>query len=90
MSFKSENILKIVDIMYISLAVLLVLVGYINGQNPSFPDCEKGPLAEFPICDIKFPSRERAIDLVSRMNVSEKSINLMVLSSVIVVGFDRL
>lgn len=54
------------------LVVLLILIGYVNGQNPSFPDCENGPLSEYPICDTTLPPRERVIDLVSRMTVSEK------------------
>jgi hypothetical protein len=39
-------------------------------------DCKSGPLATFPICDFSFPSRQRAVDLVSRMNVSEKIFQL--------------
>ena len=59
--------------MYVSLVVLaLTVIGYINGQNASFPDCKHGPLATFPICNPAVPSRERAMDLVSRMNTSEK------------------
>ncbi len=58
--------------MYVSLILLLTISVYVNGQNASFPDCKSGPLARFPICDLSLPSRERAADLVSRMNTLEK------------------
>jgi beta-glucosidase-like glycosyl hydrolase len=64
--------------MYVSLMLLLVTITpYVNGQNASFPDCKNGPLATFPICNQALPSRERAIDLVSRMNTSEKIARLV-------------
>ncbi len=66
------NIFKIVDIMYFSLVLLLTIIACINGQNASYPDCRTGPLATFPICNPALPSRQRAVDLVSRMNTSEK------------------
>lgn len=61
------------DIVYIfSALVLLTIVSHIHGQNASFPDCKNGPLARFPVCDSSLPSHQRAVDLVSRMNTSEK------------------
>lgn len=59
--------------MYLSLVFLLMtIVPYIRAQNASFPDCKNGILAGFPICNPALSPRERAIDLVSRMNTSEK------------------
>ena len=55
---------------YILLVVSVVVV--LNAQNASFPDCKSGPLAQFPICDRSLPSRQRAADLISRMELSEK------------------
>ena len=55
-----------------SWLLLLTAVSYIHGQNASFPDCKSGPLAKFPICNSSLPTRQRAVDLVSRMNTSEK------------------
>lgn len=58
--------------MSVSLVFLLTITVHIYGQNTSFPDCKAGPLETFPICNSALPSRERAADLVSRMNISEK------------------
>ena len=58
----------------IHLLLLLVVstVTVVDGQSSSFPDCLKGPLATFPICNQSLPNRERAADVVSRMNTTEK------------------
>ncbi|CAF0962663.1 unnamed protein product [Didymodactylos carnosus] len=37
-----------------------------------FPDCQKGPLAAYPICDASLSYRVRAMDLISRMTTTEK------------------
>jgi beta-glucosidase-like glycosyl hydrolase len=66
--------------MYVFLAFLLTITTYVNGQNASYPDCKAGPLATFPICNSSLPSRQRAADLISRMNISEK-ISQMAVSS---------
>ncbi len=58
--------------IYIVLILIITITTYVNGQNGSYPDCKAGPLATFPICDSSLPSRQRAIDLVSRMNTAEK------------------
>ena len=59
--------------MYVSLVLLfLTIIVNVNSQNASFPDCKSGPLSKFPICDPTLSSRERAVDLVSRMTTSEK------------------
>jgi beta-D-xylosidase 4 len=58
--------------MYVFLVLLLTITTYVNGQNDTYPDCKAGPLATFPICDLSVPSRQRAADLISRMNISEK------------------
>ncbi|CAF0991145.1 unnamed protein product [Adineta ricciae] len=57
-----------------SVIVLLFfsVVLQINGQYPSFPDCQAGVLASFPICNQSLTSRERAADLINRMTVLEK------------------
>lgn len=54
------------------LVVSFTLIQWIQSQSTTFPDCRSGPLAKFPICNQSIPSRERAADLVSRMNLSEK------------------
>ena len=58
--------------MRVSYIILFTFIVTINAQNASFPDCKNGPLAGFPICDPMLPSRQRAADLVSRMNLTEK------------------
>ena len=58
--------------MHISVILFFTYVITINAQTPSFPDCKSGPLANFPICNQSLPSRQRAIDLISRMTVAEK------------------
>ena len=58
--------------MYVGLVLLITFVLTVNAQNASFPDCKAGPLATFPICNQALPSRARAADLISRMNVTEK------------------
>ena len=58
--------------MYVRFILLFTLIIAINAQNASFPDCKSGPLSSFVICNQSFPSRQRAADLVSRMNTSEK------------------
>ena len=60
--------------------LLLVAFTWIPGsqsQSDSFPDCRSGPLANFPICNQSIPSRERAADLVSRMNLTEKIAHML-------------
>ena len=69
--------------MHIFLILILTITTYVNGQNASFPDCKAGPLATFPICDPSLSSRQRAIDLVSRMNTSEKISQLATTASAI-------
>jgi hypothetical protein len=61
--------------MYVSLVLLLTITVYINEQNASYPDGKAGPLATLTICNSALPSRQRAIDLVSRMNTSKKYLN---------------
>jgi beta-D-xylosidase 4 len=63
--------------MCVRLGLFLILVVTINAQNASYPDCKAGPLATFPICNQSLPSRERALDLVSRMNTTEKILQLV-------------
>ncbi len=58
--------------MYLRVILLFTLTVVINAQSPIFPDCKSGPLAAFPICNQSVPSRQRAADLVSRMEISEK------------------
>jgi beta-D-xylosidase 4 len=58
--------------MHVFLILLLTIIAYVNGQNTSYPDCKAGPLATFPICNPALPSLQRTVDLVSRMNTSEK------------------
>ncbi len=58
-----------------NIRLLLLLLGatvLIHAQNASFPDCKSGPLSTFPICDQSLPTRVRAADFVSRMNITEK------------------
>lgn len=45
---------------------------YVNAESSNVPDCKTGPLATFPICNQSLPSRQRAADLISRMNTTEK------------------
>jgi beta-D-xylosidase 4 len=58
--------------MHLFFLLLLILTSYSNGQSPSFPDCKSGPLSSFPICNQSIPSRQRAVDLISRMTLVEK------------------
>jgi beta-glucosidase-like glycosyl hydrolase len=58
--------------MFVRLILFFIFVVTIDAQNASFFDCKSGPLATFPICDQSLPSRQRAADLVSRMNITEK------------------
>ena len=69
--------------MYGFLVFLLIITIYVNGQNVSYPDCKNGPLAMFPICNPSLPSLQRAIDLVSRLTISEKISQLAVSASAI-------
>lgn len=57
-----------------SVIVLLIfsIIFQINGQHPSFPDCQAGFLASFPICNQSLTSRERAADLINRMTILER------------------
>ena len=56
------------------LILLFVIVAVVvNGQTSNFPDCKTGPLASFPICDPSVPTDQRAIDLVNRLTLSEKT-----------------
>ena len=54
------------------LLIFSLLVISVHGQTSTFPDCQSGPLAQFPICDQSLSSRERAADLISRMTTAEK------------------
>ena len=58
--------------MGLHYVLFFAVIVAIHGQNASFPDCKTGPLAMFPICNQSIPSRQRAADLISRMNISEK------------------
>ena len=55
------------------LILVFATVLIINGHASNFPDCKMGPLASFPICNQTLSTRERAIDLVSRMTIPEKT-----------------
>ena len=66
--------------MELVFLLLFALTMKINGDTGSFPDCKSGPLASFPICNQSLPSRQRAADLVSRMNISEKISQLITTS----------
>ncbi len=58
--------------LFLLMTFATVLV--VNGQQRSnFPDCKMGPLASFPICDPTLSPRQRAIDLVNRMVIGEKT-----------------
>jgi len=59
--------------MYTFLILLWGIFVYVNRQNVTYPDCKSGPLATFPVCNPGLPSRQRAIDLISRLNVTEKA-----------------
>lgn len=41
-----------------------------------FPDCQTGPMKDFPICDPSLSEKIRSLDLVRRMNLTEKINNL--------------
>jgi beta-D-xylosidase 4 len=69
--------------MYAFWVLLLTITTYVNGQNASFPDCKAGPLAAFSICNSSLSSRQRAVDLVSRLNISEKISRMGVSASAI-------
>jgi beta-D-xylosidase 4 len=58
--------------MRVNSILFFTLVVATNAYNASFPDCKFGPLANFPICNQSLPSRQRAADLISRMNITEK------------------
>lgn len=58
--------------MSIRTALLMTIAIVMNGLNAGYPDCEKGPLATFPICDQSVSTHQRAADLVSRMTTAEK------------------
>ncbi|CAF3423500.1 unnamed protein product [Rotaria socialis] len=49
-----------------------IRIVWTNGQSGNFPDCKSGPLSSFPICNQSLPSRQRAVDLISRMTIMEK------------------
>ena len=53
-------------------AVLLALLAHPVLSVLEFPDCEKGLLARFPICDPSLDYQSRAVDLVSRLSLEEK------------------
>ena len=69
--------------MYLHWTLVFVLTLTINAQIPNFPDCKAGPLATFPICNQSLPSRQRAADLVSRMETSEKGYQMITSASAI-------
>jgi hypothetical protein len=63
----------------VTAAVLLMLLELcgVDAYPPPvpmlFPDCVSGPLSHFPICDPALPLPTRIADLLSRMNLTEKS-----------------
>jgi beta-glucosidase-like glycosyl hydrolase len=69
--------------MHRNSILLLTLVVNIYAQKPSFPDCNAGPLAAFPICDHILPSRQRATDLIGRMTTTEKISQIIVFAAAI-------
>ncbi|CAF2075646.1 unnamed protein product [Rotaria magnacalcarata] len=58
----------------IQIHLLLLWMSRISvyAQSSNYPDCQSGPLAQFPICDQSLPSRLRAADIVSQMTTAEK------------------
>jgi beta-D-xylosidase 4 len=64
---------SIMSYFFIILGFVTLLVVVVNGQTTNFPDCKTGPLASFPICNQSVPTLERAIDIVSRLTLSEKT-----------------
>ena len=66
---------------YITIFVTLVIT--VHAQLQAFPDCKGGPLAGFPICNQSLPSRQRAVDVVSRMTTAEKITQLVTTAAAI-------
>ncbi|UJR16933.1 hypothetical protein I4U23_003831 [Adineta vaga] len=69
--------------MYILVELLYVGIVLVHGQSDHFPDCKSGPLATFPICDQKLPSRQRVADLLNRMTIDEKISQMITTASAI-------
>jgi beta-D-xylosidase 4 len=69
--------------MPVRLILFFTFIIAINAQNVSFPDCQSGPLSTFPICNQSLPSYQRAADLISRMNTTEKISQLVNLAAAI-------
>jgi beta-D-xylosidase 4 len=61
-----------------ALAVLMAPSAVLSQSGPltGYPDCVAGPLSKFPICDPSLLAVDRARDIVSRLNVSEKVIRI--------------
>lgn len=51
---------------------LLMLLSSPFASAYTYPDCKNGPMAKFPICDSSAPINKRALDYVSRLNLTEK------------------
>lgn len=58
--------------MWFRLLLLCIIFVTMYAQKMNFPDCEAGPLANYPICNASLPSKERAADLIGRMTTAEK------------------
>jgi len=64
--------------------VLLVTIAVVmDALSANYPDCKKGPLSTFPICDQSIPTHQRAADLVSRMTTAEKITQMVHLAAAI-------
>lgn len=68
---------SILLLLLFSLCTLFSPLPVSVSVNAAFPDCQKGPLSNFPICDPTLDPITRATDLVvHRLNLTERILRL--------------